>query len=135
MWMQELVNAALVLLQQSPVGEIVRSSQYLYAGLEAGHVFGIALLIGPAFAFDLRLLGFGAAFVPVSKAGRHLLPIAHIGLAVAVLTGIGLLSAQATMIAAAGAAPWKVGLLLFACANVLVSCPRNHLHRTPIRPS
>jgi hypothetical protein len=48
------------------------------------------------------------------------LPVRHIGFAIAVITGIALLSAQATVIADAGAAPWKFSLLILACLNVLV---------------
>lgn len=37
---------------------------------------------------------------------------------IAVVTGIALLSAQATVVASSGAAPWKFGLLLLSCLNV-----------------
>lgn len=118
--MLEPLNAILRLLQGSPLGELVRSAQYLYPALEALHIIGIALLAGPAFTFDLRLLGYGRRIVSVTTAARHLLPVSHVGLAIAVATGIALLSAQATMVAAAGSATWKFGLLLIAGINVAV---------------
>ena len=98
----------------------MRSAGYLYPVLESIHILGIGLLVGPAFSFDLRVLGVGRRVLPVTTAARYLLPISHIGFAIAVLTGIALLSAQPTMVASAGAAPWKFGLLILACLNVLV---------------
>lgn len=116
----DLLNTWLMLLQSSALGEIVRNIQYLYPVLESIHILGIALLVGPAFIFDLRLLGFGQRILPVTTAAQCLLPISHIGLVIVAITGIALLSAQATIVAAAGAAPWKLGLIVVAGINVLV---------------
>jgi hypothetical protein len=118
--MPDLLNSILKLLQGSTLGEVVRSTEYIYPVLEASHILGIALLVGPAFAFDLRLLGVGHSAVSVSTAARNLLPVSHIGFGIAVITGIVLLSAQATVVAGTKAAPWKFGLLILACVNVLV---------------
>jgi hypothetical protein len=117
--MPDWLNALLKLLQDSALGEAMRGAEYLYPLLEASHILGIALLVGPAFTFDLRLLGFGRV-VSVTTAARHLLPVSHVGFAIVVLTGVVLLSSQATIVAATGAAPWKLGLLILACLNVLV---------------
>ena len=105
-------------LQGSFLGQAVRNAEFLYPFLEATHIIGIALLIGPAFAFDLRLLGAGRRLISVVTAARSLLPLSHIGMVIAVVTGIALLSAQATVVASSGAAPWKFGLLLLSCLNV-----------------
>ncbi|MCZ8403807.1 hypothetical protein BI147_02760 [Achromobacter xylosoxidans] len=118
--MPESLNSLLRLLQDSALGETVRNAEFLYPVLEASHILGIALLVGPAFIFDLRLLGFGHHIVPVTTAARHLLPVSHIGFALLMITGIALLSSQATVVAGTGAAPWKFGLLILACVNVLV---------------
>ncbi|YCI07215.1 hypothetical protein M1D34_31610 (plasmid) [Ensifer sp. D2-11] len=118
--MLDLLNSLLMLLQSSALGEAVRNAQYLYPVLEAIHIMGIALLVGPAFTFDLRLLGVGHRVVSVTTAARNLLPVSHIGMAIAVTTGIALLSAQATVVAGTGAAPWKFALLILACLNVLM---------------
>lgn len=115
-----MLNSLLMLLQSSALGEAVRNAQYLYPVLEAIHIMGIALLVGPAFTFDLRLLGVGHRVVSVTTAARNLLPVSHIGMAIAVTTGIALLSAQATVVAGTGAAPWKFALLILACLNVLM---------------
>jgi hypothetical protein len=113
-----LLNSLLMLLQGSALGDMVRNAQYLYPLLEAIHILGITLLVGPAFAFDLRLLGLANRVMPVTTAARHLLPLSHVGLAIAFATGVALLSAQATVVANTGAAPWKFGLLILAGLNV-----------------
>lgn len=118
--MFDLLKAWLMLLQNSALGEMVRNVQYLYPVLESIHILGIAILVGPAFTFDLRLLGAGHRIVPVTTAARYLLPISHVGLAIVATTGIALLSAQAAVVAAAWAAPWKLGLIVVAGINVLV---------------
>ncbi|NMK49175.1 hypothetical protein [Achromobacter sp. Bel] len=118
--MPDWLNSLLKLLQGSALGEAVRNAEYLYPVLEASHILGIALLVGPACTFDLRLLGFGRRVVSVTSAARNLLPVSHVGFVIAVITGIALLSAQATVVVGTGAAPWKLGLLILACLNVLV---------------
>ena len=118
--MPELMDSLLRLLQGSALGQTVRGSAYVYPVLESIHILGIGLLIGPAFTFDMRLTGVGHRVLSVTTAARNLLPVSHIGFAIVVITGISLLSAQATMVAAAGAAQWKFGLLFLACLNVLV---------------
>jgi len=118
--MPDVFNAWLMLLQHSAFGETVRTARYLYPVLESIHILGIALLVGPAFAFDLRVLGAARRAVSVTTAARYLLPVSHVGLAVVATTGIALFSAQTTVVAAAGAAPWKLGLIVVAGINVVV---------------
>lgn len=118
--MPELLAALLKLLQGSALGDAVRSIEYVYPVLEASHILAIALLVGPAFIFGLRLLGVGHRLVSVTTAASSLLPVSRVGFLVAVLTGLTMLSAQATVVAGTGAAPWKFGLLILACLNVLI---------------
>ncbi|MEZ0212935.1 MAG: hypothetical protein ACAH27_08310 [Xanthobacteraceae bacterium] len=107
-------------LQASALGDLVRNAEYIYPILESVHILGIALLVGPAFTFDFRLLGVGHRVLSVTTAARYLLPVSHVGLIVAAITGITLLSAQATVVANTGAAPWKLALLILAGLNALV---------------
>ncbi|MDE4618584.1 hypothetical protein [Sinorhizobium meliloti] len=118
--MLDLLSSLLMMLQSSALGDVVRNARYLYPVLEAIHIIGIALLVGPAFTFDFRLLGLGHRTVSVTTTARYLLPVSHVGLAIAATTGVALMSAQATVIASAGAAPWKFGLLVLAGVNVAV---------------
>src|SRR4051812_39473314 len=109
-WLDALLSG----LQDSPLGEGVRGTPYLYPMLEGSHILAIAVLVGPAFAFDLRLLGVGRGVLRVTTAARYLLPVSHVGMVVALGTGVALLSSQATVVAGSAAAPWKFGLLLLA---------------------
>jgi hypothetical protein len=89
-------------LQDGPLAEAIRGTALLYPLLGSLHIIGIALLIGPAVAFDLRLLGLGQQTLRVTTVGGYLL-----------LPG-------ASVMAERGSAPWKLGLLLIAGLNVLI---------------
>ena len=90
------MHAALAWLEGSALGEWVRTSgPWTYAVVNLGHVFGIALLFGAVVVLDLRLLGLWRA-APVAAVVRPTLGVAAAGLALAIPTGVTLLSAQAT---------------------------------------
>ncbi|MER8002144.1 hypothetical protein [Streptomyces sp. NPDC095613] len=101
-------------LEQLGPAEAVRTTPYLYAALECVHLLGLVVLVGSAVAFDLRLLGLGLRVLPVTVAGRHLLPLAHVGFVFAALTGVLMFVSGAMSIAASGAAPFKLALLVVA---------------------
>lgn len=107
-------------LEGTWLAEVVRSTAYLYPMLESVHIIGIALLIGPAAAFDLRLLGIGRRTLPVTTAASHLLRLSHLGFVIAAATGVAMFLPGANLIADRGAAPWKLGLLLIAGLNILI---------------
>jgi len=97
----------------------IRQSLWLYPALEIVHILGIVLLVGAAFLFDLRLLGFSRN-VPVTALSKHLLPWSQRGLILIVPSGILLFITNAQ---ALGVDPvfWvKVGLIIFAALNVFV---------------
>src|SRR4051812_4535377 len=104
-------------LERTGPAETVRLTPRLYPVLMSLHVLGIALLVGPAFAVDLRLLGAGRGLVPVTLAMRCLLPLSHAGFAVVLLTGLPMFVAIALTAGASAAAPWKFGLILLAGLN------------------
>ncbi|CQR61170.1 DUF6644 family protein [Streptomyces leeuwenhoekii] len=107
-------------LERSGLGEAVRTTPLVYSSLESVHILGIALLVGPAVAFDLRLLGAGRRLLPVTAAARHLLPLARFGFVVAAASGVVLFVAGAVAVGDSGAAPWKLGLLILAGVNTAV---------------
>lgn len=107
-------------LQQLGPSEAIRTTPYVYAVLESVHVLGIALLVGPALVFDLRLLGIGRSIETVTSAAAILLPIARIGFVIAALTGAAMFASGAANIAASSAATWKLGLILLAGINIAV---------------
>ena len=103
-------------LEQSGIGDAVRLTPNLYPILESLHVFGIALLVGPAMAVDLRLLGVGRAVLPVTVVSRYLLPLSHAGFGLVAVTGAAMFTGIALSVTTSPAAPWKFGL--FGVAGV-----------------
>ncbi|WP_104139015.1 hypothetical protein [Arthrobacter sp. ZGTC131] len=107
-------------LEDGPFADAIRGTAYLYPMLESIHIIGIALLVGPAMAFDLRLLGLGRQKLRVTAAANYLLPMSRLGFIVAVVTGVVMFVPGASLIADRGSAPWKLGLLLIAGLNILI---------------
>ncbi|MFI8169876.1 hypothetical protein ACIGAN_26470 [Streptomyces sp. NPDC085931] len=99
-------------LEDSWFSEAIRGTPY--------HIIGIALLIGPAAAFDLRLLGLGQRVLRVTTAADHLLRLSHLGFVIAAATGVALFLPAGSLIADRGSAPWKLGLMLLAGLNILI---------------
>lgn len=110
----------LTTIERSGFGEWVRLTPHLYPILMSLHVVGIALLVGPAIAVDLRLLGVARNVVPVTVVTRYLLPISHVGFAVAALTGLTMFSGVAVTVGMSAAAPWKLSLVIVAGVNIAV---------------
>lgn len=106
-------------IEQSAFGEWVRLTPHLYPILMSLHVVGIALLVGPAIAVDLRLMGVARNAVPVTVVTRYLLPISHVGFAVVALTGLTMFSGVALTVGPSSAAPWKLGLIILAGLNIV----------------
>lgn len=106
-------------IEGSGLGEIVRLTPHLYPILMGLHVLGIALLVGPAFAVDLRLLGLARNAMPVTVVMRYLLPLSHCGFALALVTGLSMFAGVAKTVGLSTAAPWKLGLLVLAGLNIL----------------
>ncbi|AZM61726.1 MULTISPECIES: DUF6644 family protein [unclassified Streptomyces] len=98
----------------------VRSGQWTYPMAESLHVVGIAVMVGAAMLFDLRLLGAAGRHVPVTSAARWLLPVSWAGFGLVALTGMLMFSANATLLAENPAFQLKLALILLAGANALV---------------
>lgn len=93
--MEPSFPAWLVWLERSAPALAMRNSIWLYPIVEIVHLFGIVLLAGSAFMFDLRLLGLTRQ-VRVTDMARHLLPRARLGLAIIVGSGLLMFVAHAT---------------------------------------
>lgn len=91
----------------------------MYPALEIVHILGIVLLVGSAFSFDLRLLGFSAN-LPMAGMAHFLLPWARRGLILIIPSGLLLFITNA---GALGMDPtfWlKMALLILGGLNALV---------------
>lgn len=81
------------------------------------HVLGIALLVGAIVVLDLRLLGLWRA-VPVAALARPTVNVAATGQALALVTGMMLLTVQATEYVANPFLYLKFGAILIGLANL-----------------
>src|SRR5690606_24640640 len=84
----------LAAIQTTELSQAIRYSQWRYAAVNTAHIFGIALLVGAILPMDLRLIG---AFrrIPHSELARVLVPMAALGLALAITAGVGLFVVRA----------------------------------------
>lgn len=108
----------LEIVESSGPAQAVRGGVWIYPLVEVAHIAGLAMLVGAASVFDLRLLGLGSR-VPVADLARQVLPWAWVGFSVAALTGSLMFSANATALPYNPA--FQLKLLLIALAGVNVA--------------
>jgi Family of unknown function (DUF6644) len=83
-------------MQASALGVAMRESGvWSYAVVNLFHILGVSALFGSILVLDLRLLGVSRS-VPLAPLSRIAVPVAQVGFAVAVTTGVALLSTNAT---------------------------------------
>lgn len=122
-----MMHTMLQWLEDSSIAVAIRQSLWLYPMLEIVHITGIALLVGPAFVFDLRLLGFSKR-LPVQALAQHLLPWSRRGLLLIIPSGILLFLTNATTLGYDPVFGIKMILLVVAGFNALA------FHRFIFRP-
>jgi len=88
------VEAYFAALEGASFAQTLRISRWGYAAVNTAHILGIALLLGAIVPLNLRLFGLWSS-VPLSALARVLVPVAAIGLAVAVTAGFLLFSVRA----------------------------------------
>lgn len=104
--------------EQSTTATFLRNSQWGYAALNAAHISGIALLVGGILPLDLRLLGLWPS-IARNELARVLVPTAAVGLAIAIVTGLLLLSVRASEYANLTVLWVKLGLILFGATSAI----------------
>ncbi len=114
-----MINTMLQWLEDSSFAVAIRQSTWLYPMLEIVHITGIVLLVGPAFIFDIRLLGFSKKS-PVSVLAQHLLPWSRRGLLVIVPSGLLLFITNAATLGYDPVFRIKMLLLVVAGLNAMV---------------
>ncbi|WP_145959033.1 hypothetical protein [Sphingobium sp. SCG-1] len=76
-----------VALATSEVASALRLSRWGYAAVNATHIAALGLLFGSVVTLDLRLLGLWRSTV-LADLARPLVPIAAVGLIIAVASGL-----------------------------------------------
>lgn len=106
-------------VEGSGVGAWMRESNWGYPAVEVVHLLGLALLVGAATLWDLRLLGV-ARRLPVSALAGYLLPGARWGFAVMVASGALLFASDAVALASNPAFRFKLAVIVAALVNISV---------------
>jgi hypothetical protein len=108
-----------VALEQSGLGEAMRSSGLLYPLANVLHVMAICAVVAPIVLADLRLLGFGRRF-PLRPTVALLSAVAAGGLIMAIATGVPLFAADAGPLADNPVMVTKLVLMAIGIANAVV---------------
>jgi hypothetical protein len=96
----------------------VRDSTWIYPLANLTHLLGLALLVGPIAAFDLRLLGIGRS-IDVPALSRLLTPFAICGLLLSIASGSVLFIADAGALVANPVFLIKMSLLAAGVLNAV----------------
>ncbi len=113
------MNETIILtwLQDSALGEAVRSIAWLFPTLETLHFIGLCLMLGSLLLLDLRLLGVTRR-IPIGPA-THYIAIAITGFALCAISGIGFVCADPFNYASNWAFKLKLVLILIAGLNAM----------------
>jgi hypothetical protein len=103
-------------VEQWSIAAQLRGSTWAYPLVNAAHIVGIALLFGAIVPLDLRLAGFWQG-VPVAPLRRALVPMAVLGLCLAITAGTLLFIAKAPDYAASGLFQAKMAVVVLALIN------------------
>ena len=114
-----MISSTLQWLEDTSWAAAIRQSIWLYPALEIVHITGIVILVGPAFMFDLRLLGFSKN-LPVSGLARYLLTWSKRGLLLIIPSGLLLFITNAATLGYDPVFWLKMSLLFIASINALV---------------
>lgn len=105
-------------LEAWPVAQYLRYARWGYAAVNTMHVFGVALLVGAIVSLNLRMLGAFPS-VPLAPLVRVLVPVAAVGLALAIGAGLLLFSVRATEYADLGVFQLKMALVALGTIGAL----------------
>src|SRR5271169_6578153 len=100
--------------ENSPLGEAIRDSRWLFPAIESVHLLGLAVIGGAVLVVNLRLLGFGIVRQPAAQLWRDAWPWLMGSLAVMLTSGMMLFTSEATKLYYHGAFWVKMISLLLA---------------------
>lgn len=95
----------------------MRQSLWLYPTAESLHIVGIAIMVGGAAMFDLRLLGWSPQ-LSVTSLAKYLLPWSRVGFGLVALSGLLMFISDAQGYAANPVFQAKLVLILLAGLNI-----------------
>jgi hypothetical protein len=114
------LEALLMWLEGSALGHLMRTAGvWTYGVVNLAHILGIATLFGSVLALDLRLLGAWPR-VPLAALETPALTLAACGFALAIVSGVSLLTANATEYVGNPFLPIKFTAIGLGLANVII---------------
>jgi hypothetical protein len=113
--MLESIAALLKEFEQSGLGQAARTTGWVYPIVNLAHVLGAALLLGAIATFDIQVLRRAQNLNVVANA---VVPVASTGLLLQVISGVVLLSADASSVAANPAFQFKMGMFVLGLVNI-----------------
>lgn len=111
-----MIEAWLAGLEASAAATALRNSILAYPLVNAGHVFGIALVVGAMVPLDLRLAGMWPQ-TPLAPLWRVLSRLAVAGFGLAAVTGVLLFMTRATEYAESRLFLLKLAIIALALVN------------------
>jgi hypothetical protein len=111
----DFITAAMTALEHSGLGAAARGSAWLYPLANLSHVLGAALLVGAIATFDIQVLRRARN---VGVIARAVTPVAGLGLALQVASGIVLLAADAMPVVVNPAFQLKMAMLAVGLLNI-----------------
>jgi hypothetical protein len=118
--MSEVLSAFVIWLRATAISQTVAAqAEWLWAIAESLHFFGLALVIGCAGVFDLRLMGFMRRHVSIDAVHGYI-TWAKVGFAISLVSGAIFFISEPQQYVVKSAWWWKVGFLVLAGANALV---------------
>lgn len=106
-------------LETTALAVALKGSVWAYPLVNAGHILGVALLVGSIVSYDLRLLGAWPT-VPISSFRPVSRSTAAVGLALAIVCGALLFITRATDYAASALFSAKMGVVTVGILNALL---------------
>lgn len=114
-----MITEWLAALEATSLAQALRESVWVYPVVNAGHVAGVALLVGAIVPLDLRLLGLWQS-VPLAPLWQVLTRTAAAGLTLAIGFGFLLFMTRATEYADSRWFIFKMAIVVGATANALI---------------
>ena len=114
-----MIEQALVSVEDLAFISALRNSTFMYPLVNAGHILGVALLVGGIVPLDLRLLGAWRNY-PVTVFVDVLRVTSAIGLGLAVVCGALLFATAAVDYARSPIFQAKIVLVLLGVSNALI---------------
>ena len=115
------MEALFAALEGTALAQTLRGSRWLYAAVNAAHIFAIALLIGSLVPLNLRLLGVWRG-ISREAVVRVLAPVAASGLTLALVTGPLLFSVRAREYSDVGYLQLKLIFIAVGALSALALC-------------